>query len=292
MNNQIVIAEAMNGNVRIHAVDSTDIVQEATTLHHCLATSAAALGRTLTVTSIMGSDLKNANEKVTCIFNGHGPAGTVLAQADGSGNVKGFIGDPSIYLVRSDGHLDVGKAIGTNGTLTVTRDMGLKEPFTGMVNIRTGEVGDDFAYYYAVSEQTPSVVNVGVLVNPDGSILAAGGLIMQLFPNASEDVVEACELLARKMRPMSTMISEGHTVEDIIHEYFEDANILEHKDVRWYCGCTHDHYKEALSTLADHDLQEMFDDGKGAEIHCQYCNKEYHFSPDELKEVLETKKRD
>ena len=169
MRKQIVIAEALGGSVRIHAVDTTDIVEEARKLHHCMATSAAALGRTLTVTAIMGSDLKNVYEKVTCIFNGHGPAGTVLAQADGSGNVKGFIGDPSIYLVREDGHLDVGKAIGTNGTLTVTRDMGLKDPFSGMVNIQTGEVGDDFAYYYAVSEQTPSVVNVGVLVNPDGS---------------------------------------------------------------------------------------------------------------------------
>ena len=205
--------------------------------------------------------------------------------------MKGFIGDPAIYLVREDGHLDVGKAIGTNGTLTVTRDMGLKEPFSGMVNIQTGEVGDDFAYYYAISEQTPSIVNVGVLVNPDGSILASGGFILQLLPNATEEVISACEAVAAKMKPVSTLISEGKSIEDIIHMYFEDANFLEYKDVRWYCGCSHEHYKDALATLSEHDLQEMIDDGKGADIHCQYCSKEYKFTPEELKEVLESKQR-
>ena len=167
MKDEIVIAEALDGQIRIHAACTTALVEHARKHHHCMPTSAAALGRTLTVTAIMASDLKGENEKVTAMFNGHGPAGTVLAQADAKGNVKGFIGDPNLYLVREDGHLAVGQAIGTDGNLTVSRDMGLKEPFTGVSKIQSGEVGDDFAYYFAISEQTPSVVGVGVLVSPD-----------------------------------------------------------------------------------------------------------------------------
>ena len=168
MKDEIVIAEALDGQIIIHAACTKALVEQARKHHHCMPTSAAALGRTLTVTAIMASDLKGENEKVTAMFNGHGPAGTVLAQADAKGNVKGFIGDPNLYLVREDGHLAVGQAIGTDGNLTVSRDMGLKEPFTGVSKIQSGEVGDDFAYYFAISEQTPSVVGVGVLVSPDG----------------------------------------------------------------------------------------------------------------------------
>ncbi|MBE6109513.1 MAG: Hsp33 family molecular chaperone HslO, partial [Erysipelotrichaceae bacterium] len=187
MKDEIVIAQAMNGQVRIHAARTTALVEEARKAHHCMATSAAALGRVLSATAIMASDLKNPQEKITSVMNGHGPAGTVLAQADGAGNVRGFIGDPSLYLVREDGHLAVGQAIGTNGTLTVTKDLGLKEPFSGVAQIRSGEVGDDFAYYFAISEQTPSIVGVGVLVNPDGTIQASGGLFIQLMPGAKEE---------------------------------------------------------------------------------------------------------
>jgi molecular chaperone Hsp33 len=289
MKDEIVIAEALDGQVRIHAACTTALVDEARRKHGCMPTSAAALGRTLTVTAIMASDLKAENEKITSIFNGHGPAGTVLAQADGAGNVKGFIGDPGLYMTRPDGHLAVGAAIGTKGTLTVSRDMGLKEPYTGSVDIQTGEVGDDFAYYFALSEQTPSVVGVGVLVDPDGSIKASGGLIYQLLPDASEEAIEFCEKTAKDQKPVSTLIDQGHDLETIIHTYFPDAKIMEHRDVRWHCGCSREHFLEALTTLKDSDLQEMIDDGKGAEITCEYCSSKYHYSSEELKEVLEKK---
>ena len=289
MKDEIVIAEALDGQVRIHAARTTDIVSEARELHHCLPTSAAALGRVLTVTAIMGSDLKNADEKTTSIFNGHGPAGTVLATADGAGNVKGFIANPNVYSVRTDGHLAVGDAIGTDGTLTVIRDMGLKEPFSGTVNLQTGEVGEDYAYYFTLSEQKPSVVSVGVLVDQNGGIRGAGGLIFQMIPYASEEAISACEQIVTKMRPVSALIDEGKTPEEIIKLYFPDADILEHKEIRWYCGCSHDHFKEALATLKDSDLQEMIDDGKGAEITCQYCSTKYVFTSEELEEVLKSK---
>ncbi|MBR2068019.1 MAG: Hsp33 family molecular chaperone HslO, partial [Solobacterium sp.] len=196
MKDEIVIAQALNGQVRIHIACTTELVETARIKHDCMPTSIAALGRTLTATAIMASDLKNTYESVTSIINGHGPAGTILAQGRGDGKVRGFIGDPTLHYVREDGHLDVARAVGTNGTLTVIRNMGLKEPFTGVADLQTGEIGDDYTYYFAISEQIPSVVGVGVLVDTDYTIKAAGGLIYQLMPGASEEAIVYCEQLA------------------------------------------------------------------------------------------------
>lgn len=289
MRDEIVIAEALHGQVRIHAACTTKLVEEARVHHYCMPTSAAALGRTMTVTAIMASDLKASNEKITAVFNGHGPAGTVLAQADGAGNVRGFIGDPNLYLVREDGHLAVGQAIGQNGTLTVTRDMGLKNTFSGVSQIQSGEVGDDFAYYFAISEQTPSVVGVGVLVDPNGSIKAAGGLIYQLLLGASEEAISFCEKVAAKQKPVSELIDNGQSLEEIIQTYFPDASILQHRNVQWHCDCSRERFKAGLMTLHDSDLQEMIKDGKGAECVCQYCNEKYTFTTEDLKEILDSK---
>lgn len=291
MKDEIVIAEALGGQVRIHAARSTAMVEEARVHHHLMPTSLAALGRIMTVSSILASDLKREDEKIVTVVNGHGPAGTVLVQALGNGDVRGFIGDPNIYMVRDDGHLDVGGALGTNGTLTVTKDLRLKDPYTGVVDLQTGEVGDDFAYYYAISEQTPSIVGVGVLVSPDGTTKAAGGLVIQLLPFAGEDAVEACEEVSRIMKPVSTLIDEGNDLEMIIKKYFPDAQILDHRDIRFHCSCSREHFKDALATLKDSDLQEMIEDGKGAEIRCQYCNTYYNFDTEDLKQVMEMKHR-
>lgn len=290
MKDEIVIASAMNGQIRIHAARTTNLVEEARVHHNCMPTSAAALGRTLTAAAIMASDLKNEKEKIVCIINGHGPSGTILAQADGSGNVRGFIGDPGLYYSREDGHLDVARAVGTNGTLTVTRDMGLKDPFTGVSALQSGEIGDDFAYYFAISEQTPSVVGVGVLVDTDLTIRAAGGLIYQLMPQATEEAISRCEEIAAAMKPVSTLIDEGNDLEDIIRMYFADAEILDRRDVRWHCGCSREHFFTALGTLKESDLQEMIDDGEGAEIRCQYCSSLYQFDTEDLKKILEMRR--
>lgn len=291
MKDEIVIAEACGGEIRIHAAVTTELAEQARLHHQCMPTSAAALGRTLTVTAVMASDLKNDEEKIVSVINGHGPAGTILAQAMGNGDVRGFIGDPNIYLAREDGHLDVGAAVGTDGTLTVTKDLGLKEPFSGVVRLQTGEIGQDFAYYYTISEQTPSLVGVGVLVEPDGHVSAAGGLIAQLLPGASEEAVEFAENVSRTMKPVSQLVKEGNSAEDIIRMYFPDAVILEKRDVRWHCGCSRERFMRSLALLNNDDLQEMIDDGRGAEIRCQYCGHYYNFDTEDLKLILGSKLR-
>ncbi|MCR4949881.1 MAG: Hsp33 family molecular chaperone HslO [Solobacterium sp.] len=292
MNDEIVIAQALNGQIRIHAARTTKMCDDARTAHHCMPTSAAALGRVMTCTAIMASDLKNEEERITAVINGGGPAGTIIVQAYGNGDVRGFIGDPNLYMVREDGHLAVGAAVGNKGTLTVTRDMGLKEPFRGVTELRTGEIGDDFTYYFAISEQTPSVVGVGVLVAPEGHVRAAGGLIYQLMPNASEEAIEYCENIAATQKPVSELIDSGLDLRDIIRTYFPDAEIQASKDVRFHCRCSRKTVRGALAVLKKADLEEMIRDGKGAELHCQYCNTFYSFTTDELKEILEEQNED
>ncbi len=288
MKDEIVIAQALNKQVRIHAARTTEMVRRARELHDCYPTSIAALGRVMSVTAIMASDLKNPYESVTSIINGHGPAGTILAQAQGNGDVRGFIGDPHLYFSREDGHLDVSKAVGTSGSLTVVRDTGLKEPFTGVTDLQTGEIGDDFTYYFAISEQIPSVVGVGVLCDQEG-VKAAGGLIYQLMPNASEEAIAFCENVAATQKPVSTLIDEGLDLEEMIKMYFPDAEILDHKDIRWHCDCSKEKFLTSLSTLSEEDLQEMIDDNKGAEITCQYCSSTYTFTTEELQGALNRK---
>lgn len=290
MRDEIVIAQALNGTVRIHIALTKELVQQAVEHHRLQPTSAAALGRTLTVTAIMASDLKNDNEKITAILNGNGPAGTVLAQAFGNGDVRGFIGDPDIHLVRPDGHLDVGAAVGHDGDLQVIKDLGLKEPFTGVSHLQTGEIGIDFAYYYAISEQTPTIVNVGVLVGTDRNIETAGGMIVQLLPGAPEETIEFCEKVSTEMGAMTQLLKQYDELEDIVLAYFPDAEFLDTRNVRWHCPCSREHFMVSLGTLAEADLLEMIEDGQGAEVRCDYCNTYYRYSTEDLKAILEAKR--
>lgn len=289
MKDEILIASALNDEVRIRCARSTGIVNKAQKAHDTYATCTAALGRTMTITALMASDLKNDDEKITSIINGHGPAGTILVQAKGNGDVRGFVGNPHVYYSREDGHLDVGRAVGTDGTLTVIKDLGLKEPFSGVVNLVSGEIGEDFAKYFAISEQTKSVVSVGVLVNVDLTCAAAGGMIIQLMPSASEETIKKCEEIVSKLRPMSDLIHDNYELDQIIDMYFDDAIILGKKDIRWHCGCSKNGFAQSLMTLQDKDLQEMIDDGKGAEITCQYCNSQYKFTSEEIGMILKEK---
>ena len=167
--------------------------------------------------------------------------------------------------------------------------MGLKEPFTGVSKIQSGEVGDDFAYYFAISEQTPSVVGVGVLVSPDGTIKASGGLIYQLLPNATEEAISFCENVAATQKPVSELIDSGLSLDEIIHTYFSDANILDRRNVQWHCECSKERFAASLMTLKDSEIEEMINDGKGAECVCQYCNTAYQFTSEDLKEILKQK---
>ncbi len=291
MKDEIVIAEALGGQVRIHAMRSAEMVEEARKAHNLWPTSCAALGRTMTVGALMASDLKREDEHVMIRISGSGPVGAIRVEADGAGNVRGFPDNPSVYLSRPDGHLDVGKAVGRDGTLTVSKDMWLKEPFSGTVALVSGEIGDDFAYYYAVSEQTPSVVAVGVLVNTDCSVRTAGGMIIQLLPGASEETVSSVEQTAARMRPMTEYMSTSMTVEELIRELFPDAVILGHRDARWHCSCSKERFAESMAALSEKDLDDMINEDHGAEVVCQYCSRKYLYSEDELRAVREIRKR-
>ncbi len=290
-NDEIVIAEALGTSIRIHAARSTQLVEAARIAHDSAATCTAALGRTMTVTALIASDLKQPDEHVRVRISGNGPIGVIRAEADGAGNVRGCGDRMQLYASRADGHLDVGKVVGTDGTLQVSRDMGLKEPFTGTVLLSSGEIGEDFARYFAISEQIPSVVSVGVLVNTDSSVSAAGGMIIQLMPFAGEDIIEAVERVAASMRPMSEYMSEGIEVEDLILQLFPDARILEHKPLRWHCDCSKEHFADALAGLQKSDLEAMINEDHGAEAECHYCRKKYQFTEEELREILEKKTR-
>ena len=288
MKDKLVIAEAMNGSVRIRAARTTDLVEEARKCHGLYPTSCAALGRVLTVDAIMASEMKDPDARTVVTINGHGEAGTIVAQADGAGNVRGFIGNPQLYYVNeATGKLDVGRIVGTEGTLVVTKDLGLKEPFTGVVNLRSGEIGDDFAYYFAISEQLPSVVSVGVLIGTDAAVQAAGGMIIQLLPGASEEAFDRVEAIAKAMKPISTYIDEGKLPEEIIRLLFEDANILEEREIRWHCGCSKEHFLDAMALISEADLIRILEEDHGAEITCQYCSTTYTFSEEEVRSALE-----
>ncbi len=292
MKDEIVIAEALNHEVRIHAAVSTQMAEEARKAQDSAATCTAALGRTLTVTALIASDLKRKEEHVRVRINGGGPIGTILTEGDGDGNVRGCGENMQYYAVKENGHLDVGKVVGTNGTLQVSRDMGLKEPFTGTVLLRSGEIGDDFAAYFMESEQVGSVVSVGVLVDTDSSVKAAGGMILQLLPNASEETIVQLEQITAHLKPMSETVAEGIEPEVLIKQLFPDAEILAHKPLRWHCDCSKEHFAQALSALRESDLSEMIEEDHGAEIVCHYCRKKYLFTEAELKEILENKRSD
>ncbi len=288
--NELLIATALDGFVRIYCLNSTNLVETTRLQHDLWPTSAATLGRVESITAILAATLKGKDEKIITQINGGGPIGTVLVEAKGNGDVKGFVGDNQIYLKYNDSNkLAVGLAVGTDGYLSVTKDIGLKENFTGKVNIQTGEIGDDFSYYFSVSEQTPSVVSVGVLVDVDYSIKAAGGLLIQLMPGYDESVIEKVEDVVKTMKPISTLVESGMTNEEIILSLFIDAKILEKRNVKWHCDCSEDRFKAALTTLPINDLKEMIEEDKKAEIKCEFCNKTYVFNEEQLKSILEFK---
>ena len=227
------------------------------------------------------------NEKMTVTINGGGPIGTMMAVTRGDGHIKGFVGDPHVHYTYNDtGHLAVGVAVGTQGTLQVIRDMGLKEPFCGTVPLQTGEIGDDFSYYFMASEQTPSVVSVGVLVDETNEILSSGGFIIQLLPEATEEDISYIEEKIKDFPAVSSLIHEGKTPEEILKMLFEDVEITDHQDLFFTCDCSREKMINALSTIGKQELQSMIDEDHGCEITCQFCNTKYQFSEEELQNLI------
>ncbi len=283
MEDTLIKALACEGHVRVIIAASTNLCEEARKRHDCWPTAAAALGRVLTMGSIMGSMQKNKDEKLTIQINGGGPIGTILVDCFPDGHVRGFVGDPHVHMTYNDtGKLAVGIAVGKEGTLKVIRDLGMKDDFAGTVNLQTGEIGDDFAYYFTVSEQTPSAVSLGVLVDTDNSVIAAGGLLIQMLPDASEEDIEKVEAIVNKLKPMSALIHEGNSPEVILHQYFDDIEILEKQPIRFTCSCSKTTMKRALLTLSKEERRKLIEEDHGCEITCHWCNEHYTFSEDEL----------
>ncbi len=289
MKDQLCKALVLEGRVRIYLARTTDLVQEAKNrfnLHPC---ACAALGRTLSVASLMGSMLKSKEEMLTITINGHGPIGSIIVDAYSNGNVRGFCSNPEVEDVfYREGKLNVGAVVGTNGTLTVTKDLHMAENFSGSVALQTGEIGDDFAYYFTLSEQTPTAVSVGVLVGVDGNVVSAGALILQMLPDATEEDISICEHVLSGLKPMSSLMMDydDSSLEQLIHDMFDEPKILENKPVQFSCDCSKDKMASALATLKDEDIQAIIDEDHGCEITCNFCNERYSFTVDDLKSIL------
>lgn len=286
MKDYLIKALACEERVRIYICATTQMVEEAKQRFDMWPTSAAALGRTLSVGSMMGSMLKSSKEQLTIRINGGGPIGTILVDAYHDGHVRGFVSDPHIMLQYNDsGKLAVGHAVGTNGYLEVVKDLNMKENWSGTVALQSGEIAEDFAYYFTASEQTPSAVSLGVLVNPDNTIQAAGGMIIQMLPDAKEEDIVKIEQVLANMKQMSTLINENESLEDILHTYFDDVKILTTQDICFKCHCDRATMKRALTTLSKEDRQAMIEEDHGCEITCNFCNEHYHFNEDELRDL-------
>ena len=241
----------------------------------------------MSATFMLGAMNKN-KEKMTVTINGGGPIGTMLATTNSDGKIKAFVGEPQVHYTYNDtGKLAVGVAVGNQGTLQVIKDMGLKEPFVGTVPLQTGEIGDDFSYYFMVSEQIPSVVSLGVLVDDTNEILSSGGFIIQLLPDATEEDIAYIEDKMKDFPPVSSLIHEGKTPEEILKMVFDDVEILDSQDLFFECDCSKEKMSQTLMTIGKDEIQSMIDEDHGCEMICHFCNTKYQFSEDELKELIE-----
>lgn len=275
------------GDLTVIAADTTDIVARAEQIHKTSAVTSAALGRLLTAASMMGAVLKGKDDSITLRLNGGGPAGSVIAVSDSSGNVRGYVSNPVVEIpLNIKGKLDVAGAVGTQGSLTVMKDLGLKEPYIGQVPIVSGEIAEDITSYFATSEQTPTVCALGVLVNPNLTIKAAGGFIIQLLPTAAEDTIEKVEKDIADIPSVTQMLTSGMTPEDICRNVLKSFNleILDTSTPEYRCNCSKERVAKALITLGKDELSEMALDPK-TEVSCHFCDKKYIFTPDEIKNL-------
>ena len=291
MADKLIRATASNGDIRVIAAITTDLVNEGVKIHNCAPTAAAALGRMLTAGSILGSMLKSEKDALTLKISGGGEAKGVVVTSYADASVKGYIGNPSVDLpMNSRGKLDVGGAIGINGNLLIIRDMGLKEPYVGQVPICTGEIGDDLAYYFTVSEQTPSAVGLGVLVDTDLSIKAAGGFIIQMMPGANELVADLVMYRLQEIPSVTEMIVKGMTIEEIVNYIFEDMDLKIHDSIipTYKCDCSREKVERAFISIGQKDLEELYNEGKEEELKCHFCNKAYKFTHEEIGEIIKS----
>jgi len=287
MGDYLIKALAFNNECRIYAAKTTLMVEEARKRHQTLRTASAALGRTMTATAMMGAMLKG-EERLSVAINGNGPVGKIIVNANSHGEVAGYIENPQVHLpLNEKGKLNVKGAVGTDGNLLVTKDLGLKDLFTGQAPIVSGEIGEDFTYYFAVSEQTPSAVNVGVLTNTeDDTILASGGFIIQMLPNASEETISFLENKLGELEAISSMILKGMTPEEIIETITEGSHeIVEKLGLEFKCDCSRYKLSRAIAALGEDEITSMIEEGKEVHTNCNFCNQEYIFDVEELEVI-------
>ena len=288
MNDYIIRATAANDQIRAFAAVTTEMVETAREHHNTSPVATAALGRLLTAGAMMGSMMKGEKDVLTLQIKAGGPLQGITVTADSRGNVKGYVGNPDVCIpANSKGKLDVAGAVGP-GFLTVIKDMGLKEPYSGQVMLQTCEIAEDLTYYFATSEQVPSAVGLGVLMNKNNTVRQAGGFIVQLMPFAEEDVISKLEQNVQKINSVTNLLEEGHTPESLLEKVLEgfDVQINEKMDTRFCCNCSKERVAKALISIGRKELNEMIQEGKPIEMNCHFCNTNYNFTVEELKEIL------
>ena len=288
---RIIRATAGDGFIKMAVITARDMVERAREIHSCAPTACAALGRTLCAASLMGDMMKEENASLTIRINGGGPIGSIVAVSDSSGNVRGYVGDASVDLpLRQDGKLNVGAAVGRDGMLTVSRDIGLREPYVGSTELVSGEIAEDITAYLLESEQVPSACALGVLVDTDLSVKAAGGFIVQLMPGADTALIDTLEENIFMMDQLTTVLDEDGA-EELFRQVLKglEYHIVGESPVEYRCYCSRERVREALLCIDSADIEDMCREGKDISVSCQFCDSVYSFSPDELKALLNEK---
>ena len=288
MNDYIIRATGANDQIRAFAAVTTQMVENARERHNTSPVATAALGRLLTAGAMMGAMMKGEKDVLTLQIQSGGPLQGITVTADSHGNVKGYVGHPDVCIpANANGKLDVAGAVGP-GFLNVIKDMGLKEPYNGQVMLQTCEIAEDLTYYFATSEQVPSAVGLGVLMNKDNTVRQAGGFIVQLMPFAEEAVISRLEENVQKISSVTSLLEEGHTPESLLEKVLEgfDVHINEKTETRFHCNCSKERVEKALISIGRKELNEMIQEGKPIEMNCHFCNTNYSFSVEELKEIL------
>lgn len=293
MSDILLRGNSIDGTVRAFVAVTTELVNEAFRIHRTFPTATAALGRTLTAAAIMGANLKNESDSITVQFKGDGPLGSIVAVTDSHSRVRGYVVNPYTDLpLNAKGKLDVGRAVG-KGYLNVITDMGLKEPYAGQVPIVTGEIAEDLTYYYARSEQIPTALALGVLVDKDHSVKASGGFMLQLMPEATEETAAALEERMKKIEPVTKMIEDGMSAEEIFFSITQGLDmIMENKGIvpEYKCKCSVERMEKALISIGRQELENLIEEQGTAELTCQFCDNKYTFSKEELEKLLRSAK--
>lgn len=293
MSDYIVRAMAANQQIRAFAAVTTEVVETARKAHNTSPVATAALGRLLTGGAMMGVMMKGEKDILTLQIKAGGPLEGITVTADSQGRVKGYVGNPNVWIpANSKGKLDVAGAVGV-GFMNVIKDMGMKEPYLGQVALQTSEIAEDLTYYFATSEQVPSAVGLGVLMNKDNTVRQAGGFIVQVMPFAEEATIDRLEQNVQKISSVTSLLEEGHTPESLLEKVLEgfDLEISDRVPTEFYCNCSKSRVEKVLISIGRKDLNEMIQEGKDVELNCHFCNSSYVFNVEELKEILRKSKR-